>query len=448
MLDTGIDVPEVVNLVFAKPVYSFVKFWQMIGRGTRLCSNLFGLGRHKTHFMIFDHWNNFNWFDQTYKPAEPALTKSLLQQLFEARVRLAEAALVAQDQSAFRLAISLIANDLASLPEKSIAVREKWKEVKTLSRTDTLQQFAAVTEAALLQDIAPLMQWVNIAGHEEAYQFDRLVCQLQIDKLKGSGKFVDLKDELIAQVSELRINLTQVAVKVPVIDRVKTAHFWLNCTVETLEEIREEIRGVMKYHLARGGPALPPKVIDVREDASLVERGSHKVQLDGLDLVAYRNRVLKVLTDLFETNPTLQKIKSGEPVNGQDLEDLCSLVLTQEPGLDLRDLTDYYPESAGHLEQAIRGIIGLDAQAVHDRFTRFVHQHAGLASHQVKFLDLLQNYISQYGSIEVDRLYEPPFTILDSDGLDGVFPDEALAQELLSVIDSFRPQLGQEGPAQ
>jgi type I restriction enzyme R subunit len=370
-----------------------------------------------------------------------------LQQVFEARVRLAEAALVAQNQSAFHLAISLIAKDLASLPEKSIAVREKWKEVKTLSRPEMLQQFEAATKAALLQDVAPLMQWVNITGHEQAYQFDRLVCQLQIEKLKGSAKFDDYKDELIADVSELRINLTQVAVKVPVIDRVKTAQFWTNCTVEDLEEIRTELRGVMKYRLLSGVPGLPPKVIDVREDVSLIERKHHRVELDGLDLVAYRNRVLKVLTDLFATNDTLRKIKAGEPVDGQDLEDLCSLVLTQEPGLDLRDLTEYYPESAGHLDQAIRGIIGLDAQAVHDRFTRFVHQHPGLASHQVKFLDLLQNHISQYGAIAIERLYEPPFTILDSDGLDGVFPDESLAQELLSVIDSFRPQPGQEGPA-
>ena len=77
MLDTGIDVPEIVNLVFAKPVYSYVKFWQMIGRGTRLLENLFGPGQHKTHFLIFDHWKNFEFFDQRYQPAEPKQAKSL-----------------------------------------------------------------------------------------------------------------------------------------------------------------------------------------------------------------------------------------------------------------------------------------------------------------------------------------------------------------------------------
>ena len=96
MLDTGIDVPEVVNLVFAKPVFSYVKFRQMIGRGTRLCPDLFGPGRRKTHFLIFDHWGNFARFEgmgeDEFAEAETSSSKSLLQRLFESRIALAEAA--------------------------------------------------------------------------------------------------------------------------------------------------------------------------------------------------------------------------------------------------------------------------------------------------------------------------------------------------------------------
>src|SRR5205085_11853367 len=101
MLDTGIDVPELVNLVFAKPVKSYVKFWQMIGRGTRLRQDLFGPGRNKTEFLIFDHWSNFWYFDEKYKETQPSPTKSLLQQLFEARIELAQAALDQMDQTTF-----------------------------------------------------------------------------------------------------------------------------------------------------------------------------------------------------------------------------------------------------------------------------------------------------------------------------------------------------------
>src|SRR5207302_4481230 len=136
---------------------------------------------------------------------------------------------------------------------------------------------------------------------------------------------------------------------------------------------------------------------------------THAVKLEGLQLAAYRNRVEKVLRTLFETNETLQRIKRGQPVSETDLEALTSLVLTQDPMLDLKDLVEYYPDCAGQLDRAIRSIIGLDAAAVHLQFTSFVQQHPTLNSAQIRFLDLLQNHIAKYGSIEVARLYEPPF---------------------------------------
>ena len=134
MLDTGIDIPEILNLVFAKPVKSPVKFWQMIGRGTRLCQDLFGPGRDKTIFRIFDHWGNFERFEMGYRPAEPAQGKALLQLVFEERMTLAETALHKSEIAVFERAIELIAADIEALPEESIAVREKWKEKRALSQ--------------------------------------------------------------------------------------------------------------------------------------------------------------------------------------------------------------------------------------------------------------------------------------------------------------------------
>lgn len=436
MLDTGIDVPEVVNLVFAKPVYSFAKFWQMIGRGTRLCANLFGPGKDKTRFLIFDHWGNFERFDENYKEAQPTVAKSLLQQVFEARIRLAEEALRVQNQEAFHLAVGQIAKDIAALPERSIAVREKWKDVKNAGRLEVLEQFAEATKTVLKTQIAPLMQWVSISGHEDAYRFDRLIGQLQAEHLRGSSRFEDLKSELLNEVSQLRINLTQVAVKVPTINKIKTNEFWANISISALEEIRSDLRGVMQYRLKPTGAGFGPAVYDIKEDDSLVERKRHIPKLEGFELVAYRLRVVKVLQDLFERNETLKKIKAGEKVSEGDLQALISLVLTQDSSLDLTDLLEYYPETAGHLDLAIRAIIGMDSETVRMRFVEFVTKHPELNSHQVKFLDLLQNHLSKFGSIEVGTLYEPPFTLLHSDGLDGVF-DEPLVDELLAVIGSF-----------
>jgi type I restriction enzyme, R subunit len=436
MLDTGIDVPEIVNLVFAKPVYSYVKFWQMIGRGTRLRENLFGPDQHKTHFLIFDHWKNFEFFDQRYQPVEPKQSKSLPQVAFEARLKLAETALQQAQPEVFETIIALIGKDIADLPRETIAVKEKWKQVQAASNPDTLRHFAPATKAMLLSEIAPLMQWRNIGGHEAAHRFDLHVCRLETEFLKGSSSFEDLKADALSQLDDLRMNLAQVKAVAPTIAEVRTATFWGNISVAKLEEVRGHLRGVMQYRLTPTLPSLPPKVIDVTEDLALVERKKHVVKLDGLHLAAYRIRVEKVLRDLFETNDTLQRIKRGQPVNQTDLEALTSLVLTQDPMLDLHDLVEYYPDCAGQLDLAIRSIIGLDAQAVHERFTGFVQEN-NLSAAQIRFLDLLQNHIAKYGSIEVARLYEPPFTSLHTDSIDGLF-DVHLSEQLLVLVGTFK----------
>ena len=439
MLDTGVDVPECVNLVFAKPVYSYVKFWQMIGRGTRLCADLFGPDLDKSHFQIFDHWGNFDRFEQDYKKAEPVRQKSLCERVFEARMKLAEAALEKQHNAGFEIATSLISKQIADLPKGSIPIKEKWPQVLSVSSEETVRQFDAATKATLQQNIAPLMHWVDIAKFEEAYKFDRLIAQLQAELIRGGGKFSDLRDAVVNLVSSLRINLKQVGLKLSVIERVKSDEFWDEVTVGDLEEIRDQLRGIVQFRRKDEVITLDPLIIDVKEDEAGVERKKHKVRLNKLDdlyMVAYRNRVNNVLQAIVDQNETLRKIRLGEPVTENDLEDLCSLVLTQEPGLDLHNLMDYFKQ-AESLDQAIREIIGMDADAVHERFTKFVQTHPNLASHQIKFLDLLQNHIAKFGSIKTDDLYEPPFTTLHSDSLDGLF-DEPLADEIFEIIGSFQ----------
>lgn len=439
MLDTGIDVPEVVNLVFAKPVYSFVKFWQMIGRGTRLCKDLFGPGKDKTEFQIFDHWENFKYFEETYQETEPSKQTSLLQRLFEARLTLADECLRKPDGAAFSIVAALVAADVADLPDTTISVREKWRQVTTCRNPEVVKRFDAATRATLSQDIAPLMQWRDVRGDGAAYQFDHLITLAQTDLIKGAGRFADRRADIEAWIADLQYNLNPVREREAEIRRVKSSAFWDTVTLASLEEIRQSLRGVMKYRQPRTIDRLPTKIIDVAEDPAGIQSRDHKPKLEGLDFVAYRQRVEGVLTALFAQNDTLKRIKAGLPVSEDDLKALVSLVLTQHPDLDLTDLVEYYPETAGHLDLAIRSIIGLDARAVHERFEGFVRKHTKLNSMQLRFLDLLKNHIARYGAIEVGRLYEQPFTTISAEGLDGVFEDEAQVTELLDIINSFKP---------
>ena len=438
MLDTGIDVPEIVNLVFAKPIRSMVKFEQMIGRGTRLCPDLFGPGKDKTHFRIFDHWGNFEFFNKHYRKVEPSTSKSLMQQIFEARLDLARIALNQSEPEAFDSVVPLIKEDLERLSEDTISVREKWREKRTVSKLDTLRRFDPVTEQVLRTQMAPLMQWADIRGQVDSYRFDLMMTTLQIELLKKSGRFDDCKTQMLDQISRLQMHLNPVREKAAAIKRVKSAEFWVLVTVAALEAIRKDLRGIMKYVAKVTYDPPQPKFIDVHDGREEYQRMPTKLKF--ADMPGYRKQVQMALLKVFDENSTLQKIKIGEPVSEADLKKITSLVLTRNPDVDQEILREFFEGTAEPLDFAIRSIIGMDAEAVNIRFSDFIFSHPSLTANQISFLNLLKNHISRYGAIEIDQLYEPPFTTLHSDGLDGVFLDERMVDELITIIKAFKPQ--------
>ena len=446
MLDTGIDVPEVVNLVFAKPIKSYVKFWQMIGRGTRLCPNLFGPGQDKAKFSIFDHWGNFAYFEESYREANPSTSKSMLQKLFEARLQLADTALAAANVGAYDLAIKLMQADIAALPETTIAVREKWREVREVQRPSVLQALGATTRSALLKDIAPLMQWRDTRNWEDAYQLDLQVSRMQVELLKKSAVFNDLRDDLIGLIAQLPINVNAVRDKLSTIEKIRSGDFWKvvveQTDVTSLESIREELRGIMRHRVLTTTGGSKPRVLDITEDVSKIEFARHIPKLEGTELVAYRQRVEQVLTSLFEANPTLRKIRRGEPVAETDLQSLVSLVLTQHPDVNLAWLTEFYPDTAGDLATAIRTIVGMEPEVVAESFGNFFARHPKMSAKQQRFMALLQNHIARFGVVTLDKLYEPPFTQVSPEGPDGVFDDVEVG-ELIAVIERFNPGVPQ-----
>lgn len=437
MLDTGIDIPEILNLVFAKPVKSYVKFWQMIGRGTRLCPNLFGAGKDKAIFRIFDHWGNFEYFGQKYKQTEPKKQKSVLQRLFEARIQIAEAAATSQDIESFELAIKLIAQDINALPENSISVKEKLREVRAVQKEGILLAFKPTTVQVLKDDVAPLMQWRETYNQDEAYKFDLLIAGAQAALLQKSSDIQSFKTDIVDKVSNLPININQVKDKIETIKKIKTQEFWDKLTVNSLEEIRKEIRDLAKFDDG-GGVAITPPVIDVSEDISQIKSELYKGVTKPVDLTPYRKRVEEVLKEMFDDNIVLQKIKNNEPIKEGDIDELCKIIHQQHPDLDLKKIG----QTQANIEILIRSIIGLSAEAVDKKFEKFIQAHPQLNAKQVKFLDLLKTQIATYGPIEIAKLYEAPYTNIDSGGFDSIFPDATLATEIEYLINSFKNYSG------
>lgn len=447
MLDTGIDVPSVVNLVFAKPVKSKVKFWQMIGRGTRLKENLFGEGKDKTKFLIFDHWGNFEYFDELGNDPgpDPGRTKSLLEILFEERIALADAALNAPQLDDFEMAISLIHADVLDLPDKAIPVKDCYREVEAARERDRLSQFSAATQASLQATIARLMENRATTGFHAAFKFDLLVARLQRTSINRSTSFENLQSQFLTQIDMLQMNLNQVRAKAETISRVKSDSFWDDVSVAALEEVRLQLRGIMQYVSKPtpppGGTAL---VTNVAEDRDSFESGEFEsTKMRSVSLEVYKQELKALLGDLFEENETLRKIRKGQSVTEDDLQHLNSLIHARNDKLDLNDLKEYYPDTAQPTDQLLRAIIGMDPEAVKQCFQHFVNRHKKMNSLQIKFLEMLQNHIAKYGCITIEQLYEDPFKMLAAEGIDGIFSDESQIDEVIEIVKLFPAPEGQ-----
>nr|WP_232473133.1 DEAD/DEAH box helicase family protein [Vibrio anguillarum] len=434
MLDTGIDVPEVVNLVFAKPVKSWVKFWQMIGRGTRLCKDLFGKDKHKKEFLIFDHYGNFDFFEEEYQEPEDTGSKSLLQTTFEARLELAQAALKHNHAAGFDIAIELLRLDINDLPDTSVAVKRELRIVHQLQQTDLLQKLDAKTQHVLANTISPLMS-ARVLRDKHATQLDKLMASIERCLVEQASCFDDGKIQLLEEIDKLAINIQAVRQKDAVIADVRSADFWQNPSVEKLENARKELRGIMKYRQSVGGGMYATPTTKIGD--SNIKEKDRKVVIPGAnEAMIYRRHLKDILDQMIAANPTLQKIRKGEPIAEAELKSLTSTILTSHPGVSLDVLNEFYGRTADQLHLTVREIIGLDGEAVEEVFKNFLHAHPTLTAKQVRFMNQLKSYIAQHGSIIVDKLYEAPFTTISYDGIDGVFPQDDI-NELIAVLKPF-----------
>lgn len=434
MLDTGIDIPEVVNLVFAKPVRSWVKFWQMIGRGTRLRKNLFGPGKDKSEFLIFDHYGNFQFFEEEYQEPEDAGSKALLQTLFEERITLVKSALKKNHAQAFDAAVNLIRADINDLPDSSIAVKRELRIVHQLQQSDSLQKMDAKTIHLLVNKIAPLMS-SRVLKDPHAAQFDKLVVMIQTCFVDQASCFHDRRDQLLQELDKLAVNIQAVRQKDDLIKLVRSADFWNNASIEKLEYARLELRGIMKYKQTQIGSGFDTPTTQTADGG--VVNFERKVIIAGSDeALIYRRRLKSILDEMVVSNPILQKIRNSEPIQESELDTLTSTILTSHPGVSLNVLNEFYGRTASQLHITILELIGLDVQAVESHFASFLQEHPKLTAKQVQFMNLLKNFIAQHGTISANTLYEAPFTSVSNEGIDGVF-NPSDVETLFAVLKPF-----------
>ena len=438
MLDTGVDVPEVVNLVFAKPVFSRAKFWQMIGRGTRLCKNLFGPGKDKQNFLIIDHWNNFSYFSMTPEGRQPAVTTSVPERLFEARLRRAEAALLNSNEEVINTTIEELKADIAALPKDSVVVKERMMAVNEALESTFWAGFNEQTVQRLRREILPTMR-VRSSEDFDAIRLDIDVIEYQTAQLNAEADVAErIKERILDKVNELPLTLNQVRAKEAIISKIKTPRFWNEITFENLESARQNLRGLMK-HRTRAPQDI--EKLDIADQIIVRDTVEFGPEMERATTAEYRRLVEERVKALLATNEVLQKLKSGKELDEYDIESLTKLLRSQDPYVTEELLQRVYDNHTAKFIDFICHILGLRklqtrTEVISKEFDEFIAEHNDLKADQIQFLMLIKSFLIDRGAVEREDLIGPPFTNLHPQGIRGVFPPSQL-NEVMALIEEI-----------
>jgi type I restriction enzyme, R subunit len=432
MLDTGIDIPEVVNLVFCKPVRSAIKFWQMIGRGTRISKDLFAPGIDKSQFLIFDFCGNFEFFGVNPSGVERKETKSLSQRIFEIRLKLAvllRSEADPEQQNYGEELLNLLISQTTSLNQESFIIRQHWRFVEKYRVPGAWSSLSDTDIRDINKHIAPLVE--NIESDELAKRFDLLMLNLQfyilltdkrqsnlIDKVKGIGARLTKKS-----------SIPLVAQKMDILLDIQTNDYWKDITLPALEKLRVEIRDLIQFLEKESRPIVYTDFEDEFEGQWVTQ------EVTGLaygDLSAYKRRVEKFLKD-NQNHLTIQKLKTNLPITKFELKDLEQMLFSQGSLGSKDDLIKAFGDQP--LGLFVRSILGLDVNAAKIAFSGFL-QGSTLNSQQIRFIDTIIKFLTVKGTIDPGMLFESPFTDLNTNGLTGIFdlPD---SQKIIQTINEI-----------
>jgi len=437
MLDTGIDIPEVVNLVFFKIVRSKTKFWQMIGRGTRLCPDLFGPGQHKEFFYIFDFCQNFEFFNQNPAVTEGAGGESLSKRLFTARVALAtQIEQQSKQQKTDELAalrgalIEHLKADVAGMTPDNFEVRPQRRLVEKFQKSEPWEKLGLDERAELIERLAGLP-----SAHEdddlEAKQFDLLVLRTQLALLLNEKSFEGYRKRIrdLAALLEEKLNVPMVAAELELILEIQTDEFWQDITAPPLETVRRRLRSLIKLIEVKKRPHIYTDFEDELGSGADIAVSGAAV---GTDKHRFRLKVRQFLNDHMD-HITIQKLRRNEPLTPQDLEELERILI--DSGIAEAEQLDALQVDGG-LGVLIRSMVGLDREATKRAFNAFTEKH-NLNADQIEFLNMVIDYLTERGVMDPRSLYESPFTDLDYLGVEGLF-GSAEVVELISIIEDFR----------
>lgn len=405
MLDTGIDVPEVLNLVFFKKVMSKAKFWQMIGRGTRLCPGLLD-GADKNQFYIFDFCGNFAFFRMSQgKPvhAQLSLQGALFRLKGEIVYKLQDMAYQTEELVPFRQAlVKELLGKAQELNRDNFAVKQHLRAVERFSKEETYQGLVYDDIREMEEELCPLI--LPDADDPKALRFDALLYGIELAYMVGKTSTKARRDlvrqaEAVASVG----NIPEIQEQKELLDRILHTDYLERAGLNEFEHIRKSLRDLMKYVLPSGHS------YSTNFDDQILETEWHESQLETDDLKNYRAKAEFYVRE-HQDSPAIAKLKSNLPLTQQDVAELESILWSQVGTQE--DYEAEYGEKP--LGEFVREVVGLDMRAAKEAFSVYLND-VNLDDRQIYFVNQIVEYIVQNGLMkDLSVLQKPPFTDMGS----------------------------------
>lgn len=424
MLDTGIDVPEVLNLVFFKKVMSKAKFWQMIGRGTRLCLGLLD-GKDKDKFYIFDFCGNFEFFRMN--KGNPTANQMALQgAIFNLKAQMAyklqDLQFQTDDLIAFRKElVADMVRKIRELNKENFAVRQHLKYVELYANPDSYNALTYEDTLMMGQELAPLI--TPEEDDAKALRFDALMYGIELAYLAGK-KYGKARSDLMKKASAVAsvANIPEIVAQSELIDKILHTDYVENAGVNEFEYIRENLRDLMKY--------IPKTVLryDTNFDDEILSMDWNESELENDDLKNYKAKAEFYVRQHMD-NAAIAKLKSNVPLTAEDVQ-VLEKILWSEVGTKADYEAEYGQKPLGEF---VREIVGLDMNAAKEAFAQYLND-ATLDSRQIYFVNQIVEYIVHNGMMkDLSVLQESPFT--DKGSVVEIFTDLTLWMRIRKTIE-------------
>lgn len=436
MLDTGIDVRELVNLVFAKPVYSYTKFWQMIGRGTRLleAEKIKPWCTEKDGFLILDCWDNFEYFKLNPRGKELKGQIPLPVRLFGVRLDKIEKAIELEKTEITKNEIEKLRKQIESLPQNSIVILDAKHELQRLEDENFWNHLTNDKIEFLKSIVKPLFRTVSDTDFK-AMRFEKDIVEVSLAKLSDEKeKFETLKDSIVEEIAELPLSVNIVAKEEKLIRQSQTNHYWSIISEENFDNLITKIAPLMRFREAI--VPLGPAKFNFKDLVSEKEYVEFGPQHEALSIAKYRELVEQKVNELVSSNPLLQKLKEGKEITASEAEQLAEELHNEHPHITIDLLRRVYNHRKAQFVQFIKHILGIEIlesfnETVSKAFDDFISKHSYLTSRQLQFMDLLRNFILEKGELQKRNLIESPFTLIHPQGIRGVFSPAEIEEILL-----------------